>query len=103
MRSIVSLFGRFMVITIPYFLCRSAKPIAAWLVAAKAQIVCEKIFFTRPPSFGQTRVPNRSQSTASSMCTVTSSPKYGFFSAVKNTLPSMSGASIALRPNQHSA
>ena len=31
----------------PYFLCRSAKPIAALLVAAKAQIVCEKVFFTR--------------------------------------------------------
>ena len=30
----------------PYFLCRSAKPIAALLVAAKAQIVCEKVFFT---------------------------------------------------------
>ncbi|MFR1104616.1 MAG: hypothetical protein ACLSD3_07310 [Acutalibacteraceae bacterium] len=38
-----------MEITIPYFLCRSAKPIAALLVAEKAQIVCEKVFFTRLP------------------------------------------------------
>ena len=38
----------FTLITIPYFLCRSAKPIAALLVAAKAQIVCEKVFFTLP-------------------------------------------------------
>jgi hypothetical protein len=29
-------------------LCRSAKPIAALLIAAKAQIVCEKVFFTLP-------------------------------------------------------
>ena len=37
----------FILITIPYyFLCRSAKPIVALLVAAKAQIVCEKVFFT---------------------------------------------------------
>ena len=35
-----------MIITIPYFLCRSAKPIAALLVSAKAQIVCEKYFHT---------------------------------------------------------
>jgi hypothetical protein len=34
-----------MEITIPYFLRRSAKPIAALLVAAKAQVVCEKVFF----------------------------------------------------------
>ena len=36
-QSVIS--SKLMIITIPYFLCRSAKPIAALLVAAKAQIV----------------------------------------------------------------
>jgi hypothetical protein len=41
-------------ITIPYFLCRPAKPIAALSVAAKTQILCEKVFFTLQLSFPQT-------------------------------------------------
>ena len=46
---------------------------------------------------------NKKKIQKSSICTLTYSPSLSFVSLIKNIFPSISGASFALLPNQHSA